>query len=70
MILFVSDTCPRCIPLKNMIKDETQIRIVNVTDNQEIIDKYGLSSVPVLRKDDVNILDIQQIVKIIKEGEK
>ena len=53
-----------------MIKDNNKIKIVNVTDNQEIIDKYGLCSVPVLRKDDVNILDIQQIVKIIKEGEK
>ena len=70
MKLFVTDTCPRCIPIKNMIKDRTDIEIINLTNNDELIEKFRVTSVPSLLTDNnYKTHDIQEIVKLIKESE-
>lgn len=66
MILFVSNTCPRCIPIKNMIKDRTDITILNVSEDESLILKYNLTSVPSLLDGEL-ITNIQEIIKKVRK---
>lgn len=68
MKLFVSDTCPRCIPLKRMNDLRTNpIEVINLSKYREYIEQHNLVSVPVLLIDEKELVtDIQEIVKIIK----
>jgi len=68
--LFTTDTCPRCIPLKRIIKEENKnIEIVNLSYNDDRIEEYNITNVPALLIDGTLTTNIQDIVKIIKERE-
>ena len=68
MIIFTSNTCPRCVTIKNMNNIRTNpIEVINVSEREEYIDKYNLTTVPSLLTDEELIItDIQEIVKVIK----
>ncbi|MDD4804027.1 MAG: glutaredoxin domain-containing protein [Candidatus Pacebacteria bacterium] len=69
MKLFVSDNCPKCHTVKN-IMNVAGIEIINVSLilNSEYIKKYNLVSVPVLLIEDDNTLitNIQEIIKKVR----
>lgn len=66
MKLIVSDTCPRCVPIKNMIKDRLDIEILNISKDEKLINEYDITTVPVLITDTLKITDIRQIITTIK----
>lgn len=63
MKLFVGDHCPRCTTVKNFINVEG-IEILQIND--ELIAKYGLTTVPSLY-DDKLITNIQEIIKKVRK---
>jgi hypothetical protein len=69
MKLIVSNTCPRCVPIKGMIRNRTDIEILNISDDEKLIEEYNISSVPVLIIGNDKINDIKLIIKTIKESE-
>ena len=65
--LFVSDTCPRCVTIKNMnVLRNNPIELINISKKEKYIEKYGLTTVPSLLIDNKVVNDIQEIVKVIK----
>jgi len=70
MKLFVSDNCPKCYTIKNIMNVDG-IEIINLSyiTNNEYIEKYNLVSVPVLLIEDTKelITNIQEIIKKVRK---
>ena len=67
MIIFVSNTCPRCVPVKKLKQDRSQpIQIINVSETPEYIEQYSLTSVPSMLLDEEIITNVQKIIEVIK----
>jgi hypothetical protein len=64
MILFVSDTCPRCVPIKRMAGPS--VKILNITKQPALIEQYGLITVPAVLTEDGIITDIQTIIQKVR----
>lgn len=64
--------CPQCTVMQNMLEgSEIPYEIIDIAQNPEAIEKYGISSVPVLLIDDEDAGQIKlngiQPVELIKE---
>lgn len=67
MILLTTTYCPSCNIIKNLIKKEDNINIINLEEAPELQDKYGVMKVPVLIDDEgKQYLELPQIIKKIK----
>lgn len=63
LLKFYSPTCTPCKVLSNFLNDkEVVYEDIDITVQQEYIDKYGLSSVPVLILLDENEQEIDRAV--------
>jgi glutaredoxin len=68
MKLFVSDNCPKCHTVKNIMNVDG-IEIINLSkdENKHLIEEYNLTSVPVLLIEDQLITNIQEIIKKVRQ---
>jgi glutaredoxin 2 len=70
MKLFVSDNCPKCYTVKNIMNVEG-IEIINLSkeENKHLIEEFALVSVPVLLIEDTKelITNIQEIIKKVRK---
>jgi predicted thioredoxin/glutaredoxin len=67
MILLTTKSCPSCYVIKNMIKKEDNISIIDLHEAPELSTKYGIMSVPVLIDDEGNQYKTSlEIIKKIK----
>ena len=70
MKLFVSDNCPKCHTVKNIMNVDG-IEIINLSkeENKHLIEEFALVSVPVLLIEDTEelITNIQEIIKKVRK---
>ena len=65
MKLFVTDTCPRCVPIKRLANES--VEIINLTNRDDLIEQYGVTSVPTLLDGIELITDVREIIKKVSK---
>ena len=68
MKLFTTTLCSACFTIKKLLPENHNIEIINLQDNPEAIETYGILSVPTLVDDNGNKYTVPfEIIQRIKD---